>query len=122
MVILEGAVVEAEAFQLSSFANAVRLAAPCIDGGPLNSSRFFLFFFFLRQTIHQNGKLPQSLSIVLLRSSGSNGEKHSLSANCFTSMPFADTESLEELGSDFNYLGINPKNDSGVGPDLHSCK
>lgn len=58
MVILEGAVVEAEAFQLSSFANALGLAAPCIDGGPLNSSRFFLFFFFLRQTIHQNGKLP----------------------------------------------------------------
>lgn len=46
MVILEGAVVEAEAFQLSSFANAVGLAAPCIDGGPLNSSRFFLVFFF----------------------------------------------------------------------------
>lgn len=43
MVILEGTVVEAEAFQLSSFANAVGLAAPCIDDGPLNSSRFFFF-------------------------------------------------------------------------------
>lgn len=48
MVILEGAVVEAEAFQLSSFANALGLAAPCIDGGPLNSSRFFLVFFFFK--------------------------------------------------------------------------
>lgn len=35
-------------------------------------------------------------------------------------MPFADTESLEEFNSDVNNLGINPENDSGVGPDL--CK
>lgn len=37
-------------------------------------------------------------------------------------MPFADIESLEELNSDVNYLGINPENDSGVGPDLHKYK
>lgn len=37
-------------------------------------------------------------------------------------MPFADTESLEELNSDFNYLGVNPENDSGVDPDLHKDK
>lgn len=37
-------------------------------------------------------------------------------------MPFADTESLEELNTAFNYLGVNPKNDSGVGPDLHKDK
>lgn len=37
-------------------------------------------------------------------------------------MPFADIESLEELNSDFNYLGVNLENDSGVGPDLHKDK
>lgn len=37
-------------------------------------------------------------------------------------MPFADTESLEEFNSDFNNLGINPENDSRVGPDLHKYK
>lgn len=37
-------------------------------------------------------------------------------------MPFADIESLEELNSAFNYLGVNPENDSGVGPDLHKDK
>lgn len=37
-------------------------------------------------------------------------------------MPSVDTESLEELNSDFNYLGINPENDSGVGPDLRKYK
>lgn len=37
-------------------------------------------------------------------------------------MPFADIESLEELNGDFNYLGVNLENDSGVGPDLHKDK
>lgn len=37
-------------------------------------------------------------------------------------MPFADIESFKELSSDFNYWGINPKNDGGVGPDLHKYK
>lgn len=59
---------------------------------------------------------------MILSSPRSYREKHSLSVNCFTSMPFADIESLEGLNSDFNYLGINPENDSGIGPDLHKYK
>lgn len=48
--------------------------------------------------------------------------EHGLTVNCFTSVPFADIESSEELNSAFNYLGVNPENDSGVGPDLHKDK
>lgn len=59
---------------------------------------------------------------MILSSSRSYREKHSLTVNCFTSMPFADIESLEELNRAFNYLGVNPENDSGVGPDLHKDK
>lgn len=59
---------------------------------------------------------------MILRSSLSYRGKHSLFVNCFTSMPSVDTESLEELNSDFNYLGISPENDGGVGPDLHKYK
>lgn len=60
--------------------------------------------------------------MVILSSSISYRGKHSPAVICFTSMPSVDTESLEELNSDFNYLGINPENDSGVGPDLRKYK
>lgn len=59
---------------------------------------------------------------MVLSSSGSYRVEQSLSVNCFTSMPVADFESLEGLSSDFNYLGIKPEDDSGVGPDLHKYK
>lgn len=120
MTILEEAAVEAETSQLSSFANAVKV------GSSLNwwwPAKFIKLFFFFKINNPPEWQITfGNNSIVILSSSRSNGEKRNLSTNCFTSMPFADIESFKELSSDFNYWGINPKNDGGVGPDLHKYK